>query len=251
VATGEGLTSRHIASALGHGFRVNGAPDFAVAITSITTQCPDVLVAAVDVPPYGAELLLVAVARLRPSIRRVLIALLPDEVVSGLRDRGLAHEVVPAASGRTRLVAAVRGELLPRADLPPLDQHSIELFSRLRGLSGEAWIRLEAAAGAPDGVGWTEHRREAAGVLRSMASHSLALAEELERITIVACPACDGRSRSCLECRGRGELVRVRGPIMRRDGSLAQGAANCRTPWKSQTFHSPFDRFASRQGHRS
>lgn len=212
VVAKDAQSAEEIVGALDETFRVRAVHDVATAIVKIRDRCPDVLVVDNELPPYGTELLLSVVSKLHPSMRRVLLALLPDHLIVELREQRLVHEVVPPdASEQARLIAAVRGAIQVKRSVPELDQHCVDLFSRLSDIGREAAQRVESAGRAASGLDWTAIRLEAADRLRSMASHALALAEELEQVTFVQCPACTGRGGGCPECRGQRELLRVRG----------------------------------------
>lgn len=66
---------------------------------------------------------------------------------------------------------------------------------------------FDASVGVLDGERWTAARHEAAHQLRAAARIQRALAAELERVAIERCGACAGRG--CIECRNRGQLIRI------------------------------------------
>jgi DNA-binding NarL/FixJ family response regulator len=207
------LMAAEIALALGSRCRVQRVGDPAQALIELQEQLADILIAGRGLAPYGAELLLEVARRLYPHVRRVLCANLPRDAGVRLCEQGVVHAVVPRMDiDRARFLATVLGGGRARPVADDYDAHCTALFSKMSDLARDAGVRLlDSAVGTPTGREWTTVRRDAARLLRASAAHALALANEIERVEFVACPACQGAARDCSECRGQGELLRVRG----------------------------------------
>jgi len=76
------------------------------AVHAVTVKVPDVIVCALDMPPYRGDALLAIVAREHPGVRRILFGARPVAPLT----RNAAHAVLPKPLDAATLLSAIAGE---------------------------------------------------------------------------------------------------------------------------------------------
>lgn len=220
VVDDDPLVLRAIARVLRSSYEVRTATSTDQALEEIACAAPDVIVSDLQMEPRSGEELFRAVAIACPLARRVLLSGAAIDHLERLVSQGVAHASLDKACSVEQLLAAIAG----RASSDRLSDFSAAILDESDALKQVVMIEgaiasIRAALAASEeerhrgrGVAWSDRRHDAAESARRVAAAAMALADDLDRVRFVVCPACHGSgSRSpCPECRGRGELLRVR-----------------------------------------